>query len=62
MLHPKDLKPGREQYEEYCSTITKVCQYQYDYRHTDGELFSCVASSLQECRERKNKWLKEKTQ
>ena len=26
--------------------------YQYDYRHTDGELFSTVAKTLDECRRR----------
>lgn len=31
--------------------------YQYDYRHTDGELFSTVALSLEECRERRDEWL-----
>lgn len=31
--------------------------YQYDYRHTDGELFSTVAVSLEECRERRDEWL-----
>lgn len=31
--------------------------YQYDYRHTDGELFSTVAPTLEECQSRRNKWL-----
>jgi len=31
--------------------------YQYDYRHTDGELFSTVAPTLGECRSRRDKWL-----
>ena len=26
---------------------------QYDYRHIDGELFSCVANSFDEAREKK---------
>ena len=30
---------------------------QYDYRHTTGKLFSCVAKSLKEAREKRNKWL-----
>ena len=34
--------------------------YQYDYRHTDGELFSTVASTLEQCREKRDKWLNEK--
>lgn len=35
---------------------------QYDYRHTDGELFSCVAPSLEKCREKRDVWLKAKEQ
>ncbi len=30
---------------------------QYDYRHTDGELFSCVKPTLNECRAERDKWL-----
>ena len=32
----------------------------YDYRHTDGELFSCVAPTLKECRQRRDEWLNKK--
>lgn len=35
--------------------------YQYDYRHTDGELFSTVAVSLEECRERRDEWLNKRS-
>jgi hypothetical protein len=31
--------------------------YQYDYRHTDGKLFSCVAPTLEKCREKRDEWL-----
>ena len=34
--------------------------YQYDYRHIDGELFSCVAPTLAECRNKRNGWLQNK--
>jgi hypothetical protein len=34
--------------------------YQYDYRHTDGDLFSTVKPSLEECREQRDKWLQGK--
>ena len=33
---------------------------QYDYRHTDGELFATVAPTLEICRERRNEWLNSK--
>lgn len=50
---------GREQYENYTQKIgRKVYRLvQYDYRHADGELFSCVAPSLEEARRRRDKWL-----
>lgn len=34
--------------------------FQYDYRHTDGELFSTVAKTLEECRKRRDEWLNKK--
>ena len=34
--------------------------FQYDYRHTDGELFSTVAKTLDECRRRRDEWLAKK--
>nr|WP_092364122.1 DUF3873 family protein [Enterocloster lavalensis] len=29
---------------------------QYDYRAEDGELFSCVRQSLEECRAARDRW------
>lgn len=34
---------------------------QYDYRHTDGELFSTCAPTLEICRERRDEWLNTKS-
>jgi hypothetical protein len=34
--------------------------YQYDYRHTDGELFSTLKETLEQCRDLRDKWLQEK--
>ena len=34
--------------------------FQYDYRHTDGELFSTVAKTLDECRRRRDEWVVKK--
>ena len=39
------------------STCTKAGTEKYDYRHTDGELFSCVKPTLDECRATRDKWL-----
>ena len=39
--------PSTEQYEVfYIGLRHRSKRYQYDYRHTDGELFSCVAPTL----------------
>ena len=50
---------GREQYEHYTHKIGRKVYHlvQYDYRHEDGELFSCVATSLEEARGRRDNWL-----
>lgn len=34
--------------------------FQYDYRHKDGELFSTLQETLEQCREKRDKWIQEK--
>ena len=34
--------------------------YQYDYRAKDGELFSALEETLEQCREKRDKWIQEK--
>jgi len=34
--------------------------YQYDYRHSDNELFSIVAPTLEQCREKRDQWIQAK--
>ena len=50
---------GTEKYEHFQLGIGRRSRplVQYDYRHTDGELFSCVKPSLEECRAERDKWL-----
>ncbi len=50
---------GTEKYEKFQTGIgrRKRTLVQYDYRHTDGELFSCVKPTLEECRATRDKWL-----
>lgn len=50
---------GKENYEIFTSRLRgqRVKRVQYDYRAEDGELFSTVASSLTECRRRRDEWL-----
>ena len=41
--------PDTEQYEVfYIGYRPRRKRYQYDYRHSDGELFSCVSPTLNE--------------
>lgn len=51
---------GTEKYEKYQTTIRRkrTTLFQYDYRHTDGELFSCVRPTLEECRHLRDEWIK----
>ena len=50
--------PGEEKFLKYHPVAFKGrIFYQYDYRHTDGELFSCVKPTLDECRAARDKWL-----
>ena len=50
--------PGEEKFVKYRPVAFKGrIFYQYDYRHTDGELFSCVKPTLDECRAARDKWL-----
>lgn len=55
-------KPGQEQYESFTRKVgrkaKKYCQY--DYRSPDGELFSCIRKSLEECRKARDEWENER--
>ena len=52
--------PGEEKFVKYrLVAFTGRTFYQYDYRHTDGELFSTVLKRS-ECRHRRNKWIEKK--
>jgi hypothetical protein len=62
MLNPSICANGQEQYEKYRDRVTKKTRYQYDYRHTDGELFSCVKLTLEACRTARDAWLERKYQ
>jgi len=55
-LDPKMVEPGDEQFEVFWSTVLNRDVCQYDYRDTDGHLFSCVAKSVDAARDRRNGW------
>lgn len=54
---------GQEQYEWFSSPLFSGNEQrvQYDYRHTDGKLFSCVAPTLEAARQKRDKWLDHRT-
>lgn len=47
---------GNENYTHYIACNRKK-YYQYDYRTEDGQLFSCVAPTLERCRAKRDLWL-----
>jgi hypothetical protein len=66
MLKPENCKLGQEQYEEFEPNVHRAGLYknksyvQYDYRDLDGELFSCVAPTLAQCRKKRDQWYLQK--
>jgi len=65
-LNPNDLKVGEAQYEpipdswaNQASTLEKLIRYQY--KASDGEVFSIISSSLTFAHIRRDKWLEHRT-
>ena len=56
------ITPDTERYERFMSAHRgkHTLFYQYDYRAHDGTLFSTVAKTLKECRQRRDEWLAKK--
>ena len=53
--------PGEEKFVKFrLGAFKGRTFYQYDYRHTDMELFSTVAKTLDECRRRRDEWIAKK--
>ena len=53
---------GKEKYTVFFSAHrNRKPFFQYDYKHTDGKLFSTVAYTLSECRILRDMWLKNKS-
>lgn len=49
---------GQEQIENFSTRGSTYIQY--DYRAEDGALFSCVATSKKEARQRRDEWLQKR--
>jgi hypothetical protein len=56
--------PGQEQYETFIRRVGRKTKryFAYDYRHTDGELFSCIKPTLDACRAARDEWLNAKAE
>lgn len=53
--------PEEEKFVKCClGAFRGQIYYQYDYRHTGGELFSTIAKTLEECRCRRDGWIAKK--
>ncbi len=53
---------GEEKYLKCClGAFRGTVYYQYDYRHLNGELFSTLRSTLEQCRQERDEWLQKKT-
>lgn len=52
---------GTEKYEKFSFAHRPQKTYvQYDYRDTDDTLFSIVRPTLEECRDKRDEWLRAK--
>ena len=53
---------GEEMYIKCClGAYRGKIYYQYDYRHLNGELFSTLRPTLEQCRKERDEWLKKST-
>lgn len=49
----------KENYTTFSTRLGRkqVKRVQYDYRTPEGDLFSCVGQSLDDCRRKRDEWL-----
>jgi hypothetical protein len=66
MIDPATIGNGEEQHE-LLEPLFNLISIQYAYRHTDGELFKCIArtesdeaDALEAAHQRRDLWLKRK--
>ncbi|KAA6304662.1 hypothetical protein EZS27_043690, partial [termite gut metagenome] len=54
-------RKGEENYSRFCAGAFRgTIYYQYDYRHLNGDLFTTISQTLDECREKRDKWVQQK--
>jgi len=59
MLEAQNVSNGCQQYEQYYDQSLQRNMVQYDYRHINGELFSCVKLNLPACIAARDRWLEQ---
>lgn len=58
MMNPQLLKSDEEQFERFYSRVLRKDVLQYDYRSSDGKLFSCIAPDLPTARSSRDAWVR----
>jgi hypothetical protein len=48
-------KVGEEKWEQFYDRIARKDLVQYDFRNADGQLFSCIAPTLEKAREKRER-------
>lgn len=56
----RKLKPGEEHVEKCTFGASKDKYVEYDYRHTDGELYSTISHTVEKARAKRDIWLSKK--
>ena len=56
----KSVAGGQEKYRQKYSHRLRKTMWRFEHRATDGELFQTAARTLEECQERRDRWLRER--
>lgn len=57
---PTDLPRGRERADTYYDRTKHEWMTQYYFRHPDGELFSCLRETFDDCLKERDEWFSKK--
>jgi hypothetical protein len=58
MIKPSEIKNSSEAFEFYDSSVYRGKMCEYNYRASDGRLFTTVMKTLKKCRQKKDVWLR----
>jgi hypothetical protein len=54
------INPGSESYEHYYSEMQHRFMIEYSFCAADGELFFCIAPSLEAARGKRDQWMEKR--